>query len=190
MDPHWTIRDGECYDSFWVAYWLLQREDDNGKGKNTKKHAEQVIRYRNAMLERPLEESRLKDIFNDKSLKYTPGCNAAKSRLPWINREKLCWRCQRMEKHCLANLLKAQEEGLNPTALAVLLNISVTGDTSPTRIAAAINMKDYRAIQAAMTRIMAAGCWPDNVDLPASNAGGPDKSNMANCDSTTGSSDR
>jgi len=33
MDPHRAVRDGDCYDSFWVAYWLLQREDDNGKGR-------------------------------------------------------------------------------------------------------------------------------------------------------------
>lgn len=190
MDPHRTIHEGECYDSFWAAYWLLQGESDNGKGSNTREYAERLIRTRNALLERPLEESRLKDIFTDKSLKYTPGCNAARSRLPWINREKLCWRCQRMETHCLPNVLKAQEQGLDPTALAVLLNISVTGDTSPTRIAAAINMKDYRAIQAAITRIMAAGCWPDNVDLPASNAGGSGRSNMAQQRSETGTSDR
>lgn len=95
-----------------------------------------------------------------------------------------------METHCLPNVLKAQEEGLDPIASAVLLNISVTGVTSPTRIAAAINMKDYRAIQAAITRIMAAGCWPDNVDLPASNAGGSDRSNMAQQRSETGTSDR
>jgi hypothetical protein len=190
MDPTWIIHEGECYNTLWVAYWLLQREDDNGKGRNTKEHAERVIRARNALLERPLEESRLKDIFRDTSLKYIPGCNAAKSRLPWIIREKLCWRCQRMETHCLSNILKAQEEGLDPIASAVLLNISVTGDTSPTRIATAINMKDYRAIQAAMTRIMVAGRWPDSVDLPASNAGDSDKSNTGNCESKSTSSDR
>ncbi|MCE5193731.1 hypothetical protein LLF88_07370 [bacterium] len=95
-----------------------------------------------------------------------------------------------METRCLSNVLKAQEEGLDPIASTVLLNISVTGNTSPTRIATAINMKDYRAIQAAMTRIMAAGCWPDNVKLPASNAGDLDKSNMPNRDSTSTSSDR
>jgi hypothetical protein len=190
MDPHRAVRDGECYNSFWVSYWLLQREDDNGKGANTKEYAEQLIRTSNALLERPLEENRLKDIFRDKSLKHTPGCNAARSRLPWISREKLCWRCQRMETHCLSNVLKAQEEGLDPIALSVLYNISATGDTSPTKIAAAINMKDYRAIRAAMKRIIAAGCWPDNVDLPASNAGDSDKSNMPNRDSTSASSDR
>jgi len=190
MDPHRTVRDGECYDSFWAAYWLLQRADHNGKGANNKEHAQRVIRARNALLKRPLEESRLKDMFSDGSLKYTPGCNAAKSRLPWINREKLCWRCQRMETYCLSNVLKAQEEGLDPTALTVLLNISVTGETSPTRIATAINMKDYRAVQAAMRRIVAAGCWPDNIDLPASNAGDSNRSNMPNHDSTTGSSHR
>jgi len=95
-----------------------------------------------------------------------------------------------METHCLSNVLKGQDEGLVPTELAVHYNISVTGDTSPTRIAAAINMKDYRAIQKAMKRIMAAGCWPDNVDLPASNAGDLDKSSTPNHNSTTGSSDR
>ena len=95
-----------------------------------------------------------------------------------------------METHCLKNVLRGQEEGLGPTELAVLYNISITGDTSPTRIAAAINMKDYRAIQAAMTRIKAAGCWPDNGDLPASNAGGSDRSNIANSGSATGSCER
>src|SRR5450756_633323 len=40
MDPRQPIREGECYDSFLVAYWLLQRESDNGKGSNTKEHAE------------------------------------------------------------------------------------------------------------------------------------------------------
>jgi len=175
MDPRRPIREGECYDSFWTAYWLLQREDDDGKGTNTKERAERVIRDRNAMLERPLEESRLRDIFNGKSLKYTPGCNAARSRLPWIRGEKLCWRCQRMETHCLTNVLKAQEEGLGPTDLAVLYNISVTGETSPTKIAAAINAKTYRTVKSAMERIMAAGCWPDNVDLPAKNAGSFDR---------------
>lgn len=190
MDPHRTIHEGECYDSFWVAYWLLQREDNNGKGANTKEYAQRIIRARNASLERPLEESRLRDVFSDKSLKYTPGCSAARFRLPWINREKLCWRCQRMETHCLSNVLKAQEEGLGPTELAVLYNISVTGDTSPTRIAAAINAKDYRTVKSAMERIMAAGCWPDNVDLPAKNAGGFDQSNPSNRDSASRSSDR
>jgi hypothetical protein len=184
MDPHHIMRQGECYDSFWVAYWLLQREDDDRKGSNTKEYAGRIIRARNALLERPLEESRLKDIFSDKSLKYTPGCNAARSRLPWIRGEKLCWRCQRMETHCLSNVLKAQEEGLGPTELAVLYNISATGETSPTRIAAAINAKDYRTVKSAMERIMAAACWPDNVDLPAKNAGSFDQSNPSNCDST------
>ena len=190
MDPQRAIRDGECYDSFWAAYWLLQRGGHNGKGANTKDYAERLIRARNALLERPLEESRLHDLFSDRSLKYKPGCNAARSRLPCIDREKLCWRCQRMETHCVASVLKAQEAGLDPVASAVLLNIGVTGETSPTRIAAAINMKDYRAIQAAMARIIVAGCWPDNVDLPASSAGGPVRSNMANHDSTTRSSHR
>jgi len=46
MDARRLIREGECYDSFWAAYWLLQREDDNGKGTNTKEHAERVIRAR------------------------------------------------------------------------------------------------------------------------------------------------
>lgn len=190
MNPHRIIQEGECYDSLWVAYWLLQREGDNGKGSNTKEYAQRVIRARNALLERPLPESRLKDIFSDKSLRFTPGCNAVRSRLPWINREKLCWRCQRMETHCLNNLLRGQEEGLGPTELAVLYNISITGDTSPVRITAAINMKDYRAVQKAMKRIMVAGCWPDNVDLPASYAGGSDSSNIPNHDFKTGSSDR
>ena len=95
-----------------------------------------------------------------------------------------------METHCLTNVLKAQEEGLGPTDLAVLYNISVTGETSPTRIAAAINAKDYRTVKSAMERIMAAGCWPDNVDLPAKNAGDSDKSNLSNCNYTSASSDR
>jgi hypothetical protein len=190
MDPHRTIHEGECYESFWAAYWLLQRKGPNGKGANTKEYAERIIRARNALLERPLEEGRLKDIFRDTSLTYVPGCNAAKSRLPWINKEKLCWRCQRMETHCLSNVLKAQEEGLDPTALAVLYNISVTGDTSPTRIAAAINAKDYRTVKSAMTRIVAAGCWPDNVDLPANIAGDFDQADSPYCDSKSASSDR
>lgn len=190
MDPRQPIREGECYDSFLVAYWLLQRESDNGKGSNRKEHAERVVRARNELLERPLKESRLKDIFCDTSLKRTPGCNAARSRLPWINSQKLCWRCQRMETHGLSNVLKAQEEGLDPIAVSVIYNVSVTGETSPTKIAAAVNIKDYRTVQAAMKRIMAAGCWPDNVDLPASNAGDSDKSNMPNRDSTSVSSDR
>lgn len=190
MDPHRPIREGECYDSFWTAYWLLQRENDDGKGSNTNERAEQVIRARNALLERPLKEDRLKDIFRATSLRYTPGCNAARSRLPWIRGEKLCWRCQRMETHCLTNVLKAQEEGLGPTDLAVLYNISVTGETSPTRIAAAINAKDYRTVKSAMERIMAARCWPDNVDLPAKNAGGFDQPNPSNRDSASRSSDR
>jgi len=190
MDPHRTIRDGECYDSFWVAYWLLQREDDNGKGTNTKERAEQVIRAKNGLLERPLDEGRLKDIFNDKSLKYTPGCKAARSHLSWISREKLCWRCKRMETHCLSNVLKAQEEGLGPTELAVLYNMSSSGETSPTRIAAAINVKDYRTVKLAMARIMAAGCWPDNVDLPAKNAGDFGQSNPSNRESKSMFPDR
>jgi hypothetical protein len=167
MDPHRVIPDGEYYDSFWAAYWLLQREDDSGKGANTREYAQRVIRARNALLERPLEESRLKDIFRDASLRYRPGCGAAKSRLSWITKEKLCWRCQRMETHCLAVVLTAHEEGLGPTEVAVLLNISITGVTSPTRIAAATNIRDYRTVKSAMSRIMAAGCWPDSVDLPA-----------------------
>jgi hypothetical protein len=85
-----------------------------------------------------------------------------------------------METHGLSNVLKAQEEGLDPIAVSVIYNVSVTGETSPTKIAAAVNIKDYRTVQAAMKRIMAAGCWPDNVDLPASNAGDLDKSNMPN----------
>jgi len=190
IDPHRTIRDGECYDSFWAAYWLLQREDDNGKGTNTKERAEQVIRARNALLEEPLKEHRLKDIFRDTSLTYTPGCNAARFRLPWIRGERLCWRCQRMETHCLSNVLKAQEEGLGPTELAVLYNMSSSGETSPTRIAAAINVKDYRTVKLAMARIMAAGCWPDNVDLPAKNAGDSDKSNPSNRESKSMFPDR
>jgi hypothetical protein len=83
------------------------------------------------MLERPLKEDRLRDIFRDASLKHVPGCNAAKSRLPWINRERVCWRCQRVETHCLLILLRAQEAGLRPIGLAVLYSISVTGETSP-----------------------------------------------------------
>jgi hypothetical protein len=190
MDPHRPIRDGECYESFWAAYWLLQRKGSNGKGANTKEYAERVIRARNALLERPLEESRLKDIFRDASLKYVPGCNAAKSRLPWINKEKLCWRCQRMETHASLNVLKATEQGLGPTEQAVIHNMSVTGETSPTRIAAAINAKDYRTVKSAMTRIVAAGCWPDNVDLPANIAGAFDESDSSCCDSSSASSDR
>jgi len=131
MDPHRAIQEGECYDGFWAAYWLLQREDDNGKGANTKEYAQRIIRKRNAMLERPLKEDRLRDIFRDASLKHVPGCNAAKSRLPWINRERVCWRCQRMETHSLLILLRAQEAGLRPIELAVLYSISVTGETSP-----------------------------------------------------------
>jgi hypothetical protein len=190
MDPHRPIREGECYDSFWTAYWLLQREDDDGKGSNTDERAEQVIRARNALLERPLKEDRLKDIFRAASLRYTPGCNAARSRLPWIRGEKLCWRCQRMETHCLSNVLKAQEEGLGPTELAVLYNMSSSGETSPTKIAAAINVKDYRTVKLAMARIMAAGCWPDNVDLPAKNAGDSDKLNPSNRESKSMFPDR
>jgi len=190
MDPHRPIREGECYGSFWAAYWLLQREDDNGKGRNTKEHAERVIRVRNGLLERPLPESRLRDIFNGKSLKYTPGCNAARSRLPWIISEKLCWRCQRMETHSALNVRKAQEAGLGPTEQAVVHFITVTGVTSLSGIGAAINVKDYRTVKSAMTRIMAAGCWPDNVDPPARNAGDPVEPNDAYLDSTTGSSDR
>jgi len=190
MDPHRPIREGEYYDSFWAAYWLLQRGDHNGKGSNTKEHAERLIRTRNALLEKPLEESRLKDIFRDKSLKYTPGCNAARSRLPWISREKLCWRCQRMETHWLSNALKAQKEGLDPTDVAVLCNISVTAEACPTKIGAAINVKDYRTVKSAMARIIAAGCWPDNVDLPAKNAGDFDQSNSSNCVSKSTSSER
>jgi hypothetical protein len=171
MDPHRPVREGDCYDSFWIAYWLLQRESDNGKGPNTKAYAEGVIRERNKLLESPLSEGRLRDVFNDKSLDGMPGCKAARTRLPWISSQKLCWGCQRMETHGFANVLKAQEAGLDPIAQVVVYEMSVTGETSPMRITAAINMKDYRAIQAAMTRITAAGCWPDNVDLPASNAG-------------------
>jgi hypothetical protein len=188
MDPHRAIRDGECYDSFWAAYWLLQREDDNGRSRNTKERAEQVIRARNVLLERPLEESRLKDIFNDKSLKYTPGCNAARSRLTWIIREKLCWRCQRMESHALLNVLKATEQGLGPTEQAVIYNMSVTGETSPSKIAAAVNIKSYVTVQTAMQKIVAAGCWPDNVDLPSKIVGNSSEVDEAKCDSTTASS--
>jgi hypothetical protein len=190
MDPRRSIREGECHDSLWAAYWLLQRENDNGKGSNTKMRAEQVIRARNALLERPLEESRLRDIFKDRTLERTPGCFAAKSRLPWIVDEKLCWRCQRMETHCLSNVLKAQEDGLGPTELAVLYNVSATGETSPTRVAAAINAKDYRTVKSAMERIIAAGCWPDGVDLPAKNAGDLNRPNRPNHDSGSRSSDR
>lgn len=188
MDPRRSIREGECHDSLWAAYWLLQRENDNGKGSNTNERAEQVIRARNALLERPLKEDRLKDIFRATSLKYTPGCNAARSRLPWIRGEKLCWRCQRMETHCLTNVLKAQEEGLGPTALAVLYNISVTGETSPSKIAAAVNIKSYVTVQTAIQKIVAAGCWPDNVDLPSKIVGNSSEVDEAQCDSTTASS--
>jgi len=190
MDPHRPIQERECYEGFWAAYWLLQQEDDNGKGRNTKEYAERVIRARNGLLERPLKETRLKDLFNDKSLKCTPGCNAARSRLPWIISEKLCWRCQRMETHSALNVRKAQEASLGPTEQAVVHFITVTGVTSLSGIGAAINVKDYRTVKSAMTRIMAAGCWPDNVDPPARNAGDPVEPNDAYLDSTTGSSDR
>jgi hypothetical protein len=188
MDPHQTIHDGECYDSFWVAYWLLQREDDNGKGANTKEHAERIIRARNTLLERPLPESRLRDIFNGKSLEYVPGCNAARSRLPLINSDKLCWRCQRMESHASLNILKATERGLGPTEQAVIHNMSVTGETLPSKIAEAINIKSYVTVQTAIQKILAAGCWPDNVDLPSKIVGSSSVVDEAQCDSTTGPS--
>jgi hypothetical protein len=95
-----------------------------------------------------------------------------------------------METHCLSNVLKAQEEGLGPTELAVLYNMSSSGETSPTKIAAAINVKDYRTVKLAMARIMAAGCWPDNVDLPAKNAGDSDKLNPSNRESKSMFPDR
>jgi hypothetical protein len=190
MDPKWTIVEGECYNTLWVAYWLLQREDDRGKGFNSGEAAQRTIRSRNAMLERPLPESRLRDIFNGRSLKYTPGCTAARSRLSWIARNNLCWRCQRMETHSALNVRKAQEAGLGPTEQAVIHFMTVTGVTSLSGIAAALNVKDPRTVKAAITRIVAAGCWPNNVDLPAKNAGDWDKPNVTYCDSTTGSSDR
>lgn len=164
---------------------MLQRENDQGKGKDTREQAERLVRARNSMFGIPLSESRLKDLFNDESLKYTPGCNAVRSRLPWVGKERVCWRCQRTETHCLSNVLNAQEKGLDPISLAVVYNISATGETSPTKIAAAINMKDYRAVQAAMKRIIAAGCWPDNAPLPASNAGGNIDPKASKCDSSS-----
>ncbi|MHC1679191.1 MAG: hypothetical protein AB9886_01495 [Candidatus Cryosericum sp.] len=185
MDPHRTIQEGECYESFWAAYWLLQRKGQNGKGSNTKEYAQRVIRARNALLRRPLPESRLRDIFNGKSLKYAPGCNAARSRLPWIISEKLCWRCQRMETHSALNVRKAQEAGLGPTEQAVIHYITLTGVTSLSGIGGAINVKDYRTVKSAMTRIIAEGCWPDNVDPPARNAGDFDGANPSNCDFTS-----
>jgi hypothetical protein len=208
MDPRRAIREGDCYDSFWIAYWLLQRESDNGKGPNTKAYAEGVIRERNKLLESPLSEGRLRDVFNDKSLDGMPGCGAARTRLSWISSQKLCWECKLMETHGGANVLKAMEHGLGTTEQMVVYTMSMTGETSPSRIRAAINVKDNRTVKSAMTRIMAAGCWPDNVDLPAKNAGELDlpasdagdldlpaknagasaMSNVPNCESTTGSS--
>jgi hypothetical protein len=190
MDPHHIMRQGECYMSLWLAYGLLQRENDRGKNANTKAYAREVVTRRNAMLEAPLKRDRLADIFRDKSLSHSPSCTTVRNTLSWVREEKLCWSCPRMEHHFLNKVQEAQQRGLDPLAQLVLLQIAVTGELSPTGIATTINTKDYRTIKSAMTRIMTAGCWPDNVDLPAKNAGDFDESNPSDYDSTSASSDR
>jgi hypothetical protein len=171
MDPHHIMREGDCYLSLWLAYWLLQRENYRGKNANTQAHARDVVTRRNEMLEIPLKRDRLADVFRDKSQDHAPGCNTVRTTLSWVKEEQLCWGCQRMEHHFLGSIPEAQKRGLDPLAQMVLVQISMTDELSPTRIAAAMNMKDYRAIQAAIKRIAAVGCWPTNAQLPAFAAG-------------------